>query len=57
MSRDGKISVDQGFLLVEDLGPTTHVARRYRTQKLVHMNTPTPPDDDVCDVLERWPSV
>ena len=44
-SRDGKISVDQGFLLVEQLGENVC---RYRTQKLVHMNTPTPPDDDVC---------
>jgi hypothetical protein len=44
-SRDGKISVDQGFLLVEELGQNVC---RYRTQKLVHMNTPSPPDDDVC---------
>ena len=47
-SLDGQISVDQGFLLVEELGPPSN-KRRYRTQKLVHMKRSVPPDDNVCD--------
>jgi hypothetical protein len=43
-SPDGKISVDQGFLLVEDLG----AVRRYRTQKLVHFTAGDPPSNEVC---------
>ena len=51
-SRDGQISVDQGFLLAEDLGPndTRGFSTRYRTQKLVHMKNSPPDDRDVCDV-------
>jgi hypothetical protein len=47
-SQDGKISVDQGYLLVEDLGPEAN-ARRYRTQKLVHMTAGDPPSAEVCE--------
>ncbi len=46
-SRDGKITVDQGYLLVEDVGPPTN-ARRYRTQKMVHLTAGDPPSDEVC---------
>ena len=47
-SQDGKISVDQGYLLVEDLAPDVDV-RRYRTQKLVHMTAGDPPAPEVCE--------
>ena len=43
-SQDQKITVDQGYLLVEDLGNR----RRYRTQKLVHMTASSPLDENVC---------
>jgi hypothetical protein len=46
-SRDGKIEVDQGFLLVEDLRPTENL-RRYRTQKVVHFKAGDTPALEVC---------
>jgi hypothetical protein len=47
-SIDGKILVDQGYLLVEDLHDATHAYRRYRTQKEVRFRTGTPAPEDVC---------
>ena len=46
-SRDGKILVDQGYLLAEDLQPKED-ARRFRTLKTVHFTAGDPPAEEVC---------
>jgi hypothetical protein len=43
---DGKITVDQGFILIEDLMPD-HDVRRYRTLKVVYFDGVAQPED-VC---------
>ncbi len=45
-SVDGKILVDQGFLLVEDV--PRHGYRRYRTQKEIWFRAGNPLPDEVC---------
>jgi hypothetical protein len=46
-SRDGKILVDQGYLLAEDLQPKEN-SRRFRTLKTVHFTAGDPPAEEVC---------
>ena len=61
-SMDGKILVDQGFLLAQDLNlPTGGSYRRYETQKEVRFVSGTPRADDVCDfwsvatgLIKQW---
>ena len=61
-SIDGKILVDQGYLLAEDLRhPIGGSYRRYATQKEVRFVSGTPSADDVCDfwsvatgLIKQW---
>jgi hypothetical protein len=46
-SQDGKILVDQGYLLAEDLQPKEN-SRRFRTLKTVHFTAGDPPADEIC---------
>lgn len=54
-SEDGRISIDQGYLLAEDVPHPAGSYRRYRTHKMVHFTNANPfPDPDAGNVCSFW---